>query len=138
MFLAAREDRSHGAIGGFPRAACWPFLGLGSVCQGITRMPTDGDYTAALMVGDDLASHEIEGNGIEVLCITHLYAAEFEAHDSRVIAASLEYIAAVGCRGPHRALLAWGWTVCPAYTIERIILMPEHAALLLQYAQTVQ
>ena len=85
-------------------------------------MPADGNDAGTLMVGDDLAAHEIEGHRVEVLEIAHLYTAEFEAHDSRVIAAALQDIAAVGL-------------ILPAYAVKRIILMPEHAALLLQYAQ---
>lgn len=49
-------------------------------------------------------------------------AAEVKAHDSRPVAAGLTDIAA--------AVL-----VLPAYAVERIVLVPEHAALLLQILQ---
>ena len=122
MFLAAREDSRYGAIGGFPRAALRPLLRLFGIGQRVTRMSADGNDTATLMVGDDLAAHQVEGHGVEVLKVAHLYTTEFKAHDSRVIAASFEDIAAV------RLIL-------PAYAVKGIILMPEHTALLLQHAQ---
>ena len=123
MFLTAREDRRHRAVGRFPRAAGRPLLRLGRIRQRVTRMPTDSYYTATLMVGDDLAANQVEGNRIKVLFIPHLYAAQLKTHDSRVIATGLQHIAAV-------------WLVGPTDAIERIILMTEHTPLLLQYAQT--
>ena len=82
-------------------------------------MPADSDDAATLVVTDDLLPDAVEWYTVEVLAVAHLNAAEVKAHDGRPVAAGLKDIAA--------AVL-----VLPADAVERIVLVPEHAALLLQ------
>ena len=79
-------------------------------------MPTQSDDASSLILGNDFFSHTIERHAIEVFLAIQLYFSKIEAHHSRIITCSEEYI-------------ALSFIPFPSSTIHRIILMTEHDSL---------
>ena len=77
-----------------------------------------------LFVGDQLLTDADERDGVQVLLVTHLYAAKVETHHGWVVTTGLFHIAA--------AILPF-----PSQTVERVVLMAYHVAALLQADQSV-
>ena len=82
-------------------------------------MPTERHYAPATVMLLYLGTYAVKRHRIEVPGGSDLYASKVKAHDSRIIAARLQHIASSGF-------------VLPVNAIHGVILMTEHAALLLQ------
>ena len=78
------------------------------------------------MVLDDFVVDARESHTVEVFLVAHLYASEVEAHDGGIVAHGGEDVALFHTRQ--------GVTI-PGESIERVILMAEHIAFLLQGLQ---
>ena len=86
-------------------------------------MPTDGDDTASLIVGDRLLSDLGERHAVETLLVAHLNTTKLKAHDGWIVATYILDVAGV--------LL-----VFPRQAIERVVLMSVHDTFLPKGVQT--
>ena len=91
----------------------------------VARMPRQGDDAASKVVGNEFFTDAGEGHRVQILLVTHLYAAKVEPHDGRIVTRCFLCIAAAPFPLPRQ-------------TVEGIILMTKHIATSLQLLQALQ
>ena len=89
--------------------------GILSCCR-IPWMPTQGYDTATLMLSQNLLSHTVERNAVEIFLAVEFYLTEVESHHCRIVARSEEHV-------------ALSFIPFPGGTIHRVILMAQHDTL---------